>query len=373
MIIEFEKTGSVQGLESVINRIKSIGGISGFMILSCDENGFTPDEIDPVLKAVELPVFGGIFPTIVHGKDIHHKGSVVVGLDKKLQVQIIPGLSDPAADYEVILDKKIPDVGDSRTMVLFVDGFSKRIGAFIESLFMVFGLDINYVGGGAGSLTMIQKPCLLSNDGLLQDSAILALLECSSGVGVSHGWKPLKGPFKVTESEQNRIKSLDWRPAFEVYYGVVSSHFGKPFSQEDFFEVSKAYPFGINRLGDDLIVRDPVRVSQDQSLICVGEVPEGSFVSILNGNKETLLEAAAQSVLLSQESFSGKGTAGLMILMDCMSRVLFLGQDFQKELDTVFRENLPMVGACSIGEIANCGGEFLEFYNKTNVIAILEE
>jgi len=64
--------------------------------------------------------------------------------------------------------------------------------------------------------------------------------------------------------------------------------------------------------------------------------------------------------------------AGLHIFMDCISRVLFLGAGFEEELEAVVQDNLPMVGACTIGEIANCGTEFLEYYNKTAVMAVLE-
>lgn len=61
-----------------------------------------------------------------------------------------------------------------------------------------------------------------------------ALARCHSGVGVVHGWQPISGAFKVTEGDGNRIISLDWIPAFEVYRQVVESHAGASFAGSSF-------------------------------------------------------------------------------------------------------------------------------------------
>ena len=57
--------------------------------------------------------------------------------------------------------------------------------------------------------------------------------------------------------------------------------------------------------------------------------------------------------------------------MDCISRVLFLEGDFDLEMKAARIPDLPMVGVLSIGEIANSGQDYLEFYNKTAVVALV--
>lgn len=372
MIIKRDTKGTLEGFEALIKTVASTQDINGLLILSCDENQYTVDDINQLITSIDTPLFGGIFPTIVYGNQAMQKGNIIIGLSTVSEIHTIPGLSDHNIDYESLLDEKIPDLGAGKTMAVFVDGFAKRIGAFIESLYTVFGLDINYIGGGAGSLSMEQQPCLFTNKGLVEDSAVIALFEADSGVGVAHGWTSLSGPYNVTESEHNTIKTLDWRPAFEVYHEIVSSHIKSDFTPDNFFEVSKAYPFGITRMDDELIVRDPVQVNPDQSLVCVGEVPEGSFVSILNGDEISLIDAARKASQLGIASFPDEKTKGLIFIMDCISRVLFLEERFKLELEAANYKELPMIGACSIGEIANNGTEFLEFYNKTCVVAIVE-
>lgn len=46
--------------------------------------------------------------------------------------------------------------------------------------------------------------------------------------------------------------------------------------------------------------------------------------------------------------------------------------EFHRELDVVSSDGLPLVGALTLGEIANTGTEFLEFYNKTAVVGLME-
>ncbi len=371
MKIHLDTTGSVTALETLIRRAASEPSVRGLLVLACDANGFAPEAVSPVLRRSPLPLVGGVFPALIHGEDLIRRGSLVLGLSSLLRTAHIPGLSDPEFDYEGALAARLPDTEGARSMLVLVDGFAKRIGAFIEALFNRFGLELNYIGGGAGSLTLDPSPCLLTNEGMARDGAVLALLSSPCGVGVCHGWETLSGPFRVTEADRNVIRTLDWRPAFEVYREVVAPHAGRPLDADDFFRVAKAYPFGISRLGSEQVVRDPVRVREDGGLICVGEVPEGAFVSILHGDDLSLIRAAGEALRLGCRSVPGTGGSEAGLVMDCISRVLFLEDRFEEELAAINQEGRPMVGACTIGEIANCGEAYLEFYNKTAVVAVL--
>ena len=372
MIIQVDKKGNVESLQKIINVLLENRDVKGLLILSCDANGFSPEIINPVLKTISVPIIGGIFPSIIHGKEKMDNGTIVAAFNNEIQTHIIHGLSEDNIDYDEALSSKIDNIENMKTMLVFVDGFSKRIGAFIDSLFISLGLEINYIGGGAGSLSMKQKPCLFTNEGLIEDGAVLALLNLESGVGVTHGWKSIGGPFKVTESESNTIKTLDWRPAFDVYRESIEKHSGKTFERDNFFEIAKAYPFGIAKIGTEMVVRDPFVLAGDNSLICVGEIPEGSFVDILNGDDFSLVTAAKEAATFANDSFHHRNEKEIMIFMDCISRVLFLREKFSEEIFAVYDESKPLLGACTIGEIANNGDDYLEFYNKTSVVGIVE-
>jgi len=112
-------------------------------------------------------------------------------------------------------------------------------------------------------------------------------------------------------------------------------------------------------------------LGEDDALICVGEVPEESFVDIMNGNLESLIAAAGDALLKAEKSYDGSLDGSGLLFIDCISRVLFLEDDFKKELEVIHKKGIPLIGVLSIGEIANSGKDFLEFYNKTAVVSIL--
>ena len=373
MYIQSERNGTLEGLQKAIETTSSKNGVQSLCILACDANGFSPAETDPILRRISKPVFGGIFPSIIFKNERWENGSIVIGLSETVHYKVIEGLSDVDRDFESAIDEQMTDITDLKTLMVLVDGLGTRIASFIDGLFDVFGLEFNYFGGGAGSLDLVQKPCLFTNEGLVGDAALLAPLSLKSGVGVSHGWESIEGPYKVTEAQGNVIKTLDWQPAFEVYRQVVEPHSEKVFENSNFFDIAKAYPFGIAKMGAERVVRDPLMCGDDNSLVCVGEVPEGSFVDILNSEETALIDAAGQALILAKKAYQGSEENRINFFIDCISRVLFLEDRFEEEINSVNEDNLPLVGACTIGEIANSGTDYLEFYNKTSVIAILED
>lgn len=374
MIIELDRTGTVDALGRILERTAGHAGVRSLFVLAADGNGFTPAQVDPILTKLPLPVFGGIFPEILHGTEHLPTGTLVLGLAEETCVEVIHGLSDDHADYEQLIDEKLAGCPQHGTMFVLVDGFARRIGALIESLFAVFGLELNYIGGGAGSLSSLgvgPRPCLLTNQGLLLDCAVLALSSIRSGVGVSHGWRDVSGPYQVTRSRGTVIEELDRAPALDVYRKVVEARTGEPLTAEGFFALAKGFPFGIGKLGEEKIVRDPIAMTADGALVCVGEVPQGGFVHILEGDADTLVAAARKALELGTAAYDGPAQPRATLFIDCISRSLALGEHFVRELEAVAVPSVPLVGALTLGEIANSGKDYLEFYNKTSVVGVL--
>ncbi len=254
----------------------------------------------------------------------------------------------------------------TKTIFAFVDGLTSNIAHSISALFDNYGLEINYIGGGSGSLSFLQKPSLFTNTGLIKDAFVYGYSKLKSSIGVEHGWRSIKGPFEVTRSEMTIIQELDHRPAFEVYKEVVDAYSPTPIEASNFFEVAKSFPFGINTTNDEHIVRDPIVLS-GTDLVCVGNVATGSYVDILQGESKSLINAAQGAAQMSAEGASAF-EAEFVLFIDCISRVLFLENEFDEELNAVYQEGLPLVGAFTFGEIANNGHAYLEFFNKTAVI-----
>lgn len=372
MIIRTESQGTLANFTRILTECSQHDEVESLLILSCDENNFTPGEINPILQSIHLPIFGGVFPEIISENQKLSKGTIVAGLTSRPDIILVPGLSDPEIDYADYLDEKISADSSYNTMFVMVDGLSGRINEFIQGLYEVFGLDLNFIGGGAGSLSFEQRPCIYTNQGLVGDCAVLALADINSGIGVQHGWESISGPYKVTKSSGNTIVSLDWRPAFEVYKEVVEKASGLKFTDKNFFDIAKGYPFGINKMGEEKVIRDPILVNEEQHLICVGEVPTDSYVDIMKGDVSSLVHAAKKAKELGLESFTGKNAPQTSLLIDCISRVLFMEEKFIEEIEAVQDNQTSLIGALTLGEIANTGKDYLEFYNKTAVVGLLD-
>jgi len=271
--------------------------------------------------------------------------------------------------------------GSKPTALILVDGLSPNISHFLRTVYHQLGNRVSYWGGGAGSLTLRPRPCVFTRNGVHQGAAILALSSLPSRLGVRHGWRELKGPFVATRSDRNVIIQLNWRNAFEVYRSTVEADAGVTVTPENFFAVASGYPFGIRKEGQEVVVRDPVAVAEGGRLVCVGDVPENAALSILKGEPRLLITAAGQA---ARDALLDGGSAPERplrhcLLADCVSRGLFLAERFEEELQEIAEGLRHEAGGCetvgmlTLGEISSHGEGYLEFFNKTSVVAVVHE
>ncbi|MDH5638597.1 MAG: FIST C-terminal domain-containing protein, partial [Nitrospinota bacterium] len=155
------------------------------------------------------------------------------------------------------------------------------------------------------------------------------------------------------------------------YREVVEKHSGKSITKDNFFDVAKAFPFGISRLGSQIIVRDPFAVDENNWLTVAAEIPSESFVDLLTGDQESLVGAANNAFKDATNSFGGASDQKTVLLIDCVSRAMFLGDEFSQEIDATYDPGSPLIGFLSLGEIANSGRDYMELLNKTAVVGVL--
>ena len=370
MFTYLDTTGTTQTLRQLLDVAQAQPGVKGLLVLAADANDFTPESLNPLLNSVRLPVFGGVFPAIIHQGHHYTRGSVVVGLPVEPQLTTIQNLSRATP---TTLEDALAAIGDSAsahgTAFCWADGFSQQLTPLLHAFHNLVGLKYNVIGGGAGSLDLLLKPCVISNAGLLADAAVMAIVDLPSGVAARHGWVKLSGPYHVTQSSGNVIHTLNWRPALQVYKAAVSTVYAKEWNDERFYEVSQNFPFGIQRYGVERVVRDPVRV-EGESLVCIGDVPQGALVDILTATNASLLVAADEALLEAESQLRRFGRAHTVFVIDCVSRMIFLQERFQRELVNLYLPGTATVGALSLGEFACNGRDYPAFLNKTTVVGM---
>ncbi len=380
MHVKFCPEHTMAALRSEMNCLLAAPDVKTLLVIAADGNDWDAAELDLLLKSTATPVLGAIFPQIIFQDQHYERGFICIALQLQVAYCLLSQISDAAALaenearlHEVATEWQREEKG---TLMVWVDGLSGQIGHLLDALFDCFALDKNIIGGGAGSLSLVQKPCLLTPEGLYEDAAVLINLPRRSALGVAHGWQPVSGSFKVTEAQGTVIRSLDWRPALDVYREQIANHAGITLDLDDFFSTAKSYPFGITKLSNEMVVRDPIAVDADGGLVCVGEVPEGCFVRVLHGQADQLIAAAAlaRTIATDQAAAIGLPDEVITVVVDCISRVLFLQERIQDELSAVSGgHKARVVGALTLGEIANSGNDYLDFYNKTCVVGLIED
>ncbi len=329
-----------------------------------------------LLNEDKVPFFGAVFPRLIFGNENMQTGVLLVKVRSEYPPVLVKDVKDKS--YDLTENKGIAGWSEEGTLMVLVDGLTSNVGHFLKAVYNRFGNKMKFMGAGAGYLTLKQAPCLFTSEGYFEDAAILCHLSANCTLGVKHGWDPVFGPLVANKTEANVIKQLNWRPAYEVYKEVVEKASGKSFDDHEFVEISKGYPFGLDRAGGESVVRDPIVVDEDGGLVCLGEVPEHSVLSILNGDNKSLIEAAE---LAAKDCAPNPDVDADGLIFDCITRVMFLEDDYSSELDAVIStinkersgKQAQVYGALTMGEISSPGHGFLELYNKTIVVALVDE
>ncbi len=341
-----------------------------FLILLAEKTAPDLNELVKELNALNISFIGGIFPSLISGKNHHDTGVIIQSLSHAQKPVVITDLNIPGTQLRTI---SIPKSEDKLTQLILVDGIAGNVSNFLFEMYNTFGNSVNYLGCGAGSISLESKPCLISNDGVFKDAALICLLDMKSELGVRHGWKNIEGPFVATRTEGNTVHELNWEPAFDFYKKLIQNHSGIEIGTDLFLNISKSFPFGIYKEDAEFIVRDPIIV-EGTSITCIAEIPENTILYLLTSDTNALI-AAAGSTFKPSTPIIHKAHSGL--IFDCISRSLFLDQEFSNELSAVydsFQKCAPDIlpeGALSLGEIALNGRGNLEFFNKTLVTGIL--
>lgn len=343
-----------------------------FCLYFSEKSNVEITELITLLNDNEIPFFGAVFPAVIDNGKHYEEGVVISKIKNVISTHLIQGLDQ----NEITIPEFDITPGKNYCALTFVDGLAPNISLFLSEMYDKYGKSISYLGGGAGSLSFIQKPCVLFNQGFHQNAALVVIIETQVHLGVTHGWQKLKGPLVATKTNKNVIEEINWEPALSVYQKCILEDSGKVITRDNFFSIAKGYPFGMHKEYSECIVRDPIATDENSGLICVGEVPENTVLDLLKGERSSLIEAAKNAAKISRSAITSQ--ANNIILIDCISRTLFLEEYFEGELAVIGSElrkstkTESLTGALTLGEISSYGNGNLEFFNKSTVVGLLE-
>jgi hypothetical protein len=361
----FIEAGNIEGLLAAIKTFERRDDCRSLLCLVAEKDAWDNENLKTAFEKSSLSITGGIFPEIIVQGERKQSGTLLIPLKNQLELALISLGQELTEIQKQIQDLSWQMMEEDSSLFVWVDALAPKKVPFLELLFNHFGSYVHYLGGGAGSLSFQPQPCVINNNGIHENTAVVAYSKKKMAIGVAHGWSTISEPFKVTKAINNHLLSLNQRPALEVYREIVESHAGKKLDEADFFNTAKSYPLGIAKIDAERIIRDPFAI-KDNGLLLVDPIQEGEMVCVMHGNIESLLQGAA---LATQRANSKSNPHQQQLFcIDCISRVLFMQDEFYKEIETV-NSSRQINGALTIGEIANDGDAYLEMYNKTIVVA----
>lgn len=343
------------------------------LILACNNNNFTAQQVNPLIMCATVPVFGGIYPKLIFKNQLMEQGCIIIGFEQIVEINLITKLSTLVTDeqLEQVIDQALlahTPITNNCSFLMFYDSLINNVEDFIDYLFECLDYQVGIIGGGAGNLEFKQKPCIFTNQGLVFDAIQLVNLQKKITTAATHGWQILQGPFLVSEAEKQNIISLDYQPASNLYKASIESSSEYRFNEDNFFEIAKNFPLGIERINSKLVVRDPILINQG-NIQCVGNIPVNSMVYLLQGSVDSLLSSAEQAAIMVNKKIDDNDFSATMVF-DCISRVLYLEDNFSKELNLIAKhcKEQTLFGVLSFGEIVNSESGAIRLLNKSTVI-----
>ncbi len=241
-------------------------------------------------------------------------------------------------------------------LILLADSKIKNVSSLLSGIKEKFGISFPVVGGFASDNFSFSNTYIYFKDKVYTNSIAGLLLSSKNikfGIGIKHGWKPLGKLHKVTKCEGNIIKEIDQRPAislYEEYFDEAKKELGDmPLSK-----IAILYPLGLYLDAEkEYILRNVIELTNDGSLICQADVPEGVTIRLMMGTRDACLNASSHALWEAKEVVR-KFSPRFAIIFSSASRLKLFGRNLQEEFDFI-KQNLngiPFIGTYTYAEIA---------------------
>lgn len=269
-----------------------------------------------------------------------------------------------------------------RLFIMFLDGLAENGAAAVRGVQSILGEHFPIIGGSAGDDFLFKKTYQYYNGEVLTGAVIGIGVsgEFSFGVGVRHGWEPIGLPMKVTKSQGSKLIHVNNRSALSIY----EDYFGKKAEElikEPIARMAYTYPLGMSVEGSpELLIRDVVIANEKGEITCAAEIPEGSEIRLMLGDRRKAIDAASEAAQGALAQLKG-AKAQAIFIFDCMARNKLLGIEVDKEIlaiQNVLGSQVPLIGFYTYGEQAPLGGEIgptcrSVFHNETMALLVLGE
>lgn len=329
--------------------------------------------LQEVCTAQGVSLTGAIFPALVNHAGFKSDGVLLLCMKMMPTYFLLDGLDTEGgtklgAALKAMLSGSSGEMVPPGVIFAIFDGILPNVGTLLTQMNALQSTSQNYVGACAGSGTFQPIPCLFDNNHLVQAGALVMLFPATTKVVTHHAYEESESLFRATSAKGNRIVTINNLRAFDVYQNIVGEQFGVILTNENFYEHAVHFPFGLVT-ATDILVRIPVALGDDGSLIYAGEISPDSMLRLLRA--PTLDESrCAVDISKNLNTLNEPVSDCSLLTFYCAGRRLHFGEDAAKELLQIKFETQcsELYGALSLGEIDTPAElEFPRFHNAAVV------
>ena len=250
------------------------------------------------------------------------------------------------------LGQALPSEG-LRHVLVFGTGVNINGSALVDALQSTLGRSVRISGGLAGDGGTFTETFTLGPKGACNDQIVaVGMYGESLSVGNSSfgGWVPFGPVRRITRCRDNILYELDGEPALNVYKRYLGEF------ARDLPSSGLLFPFELLRDTQESsgIIRTTLGIDEEAgSLALAGSVTEGSYLKLMHGSTDRLIDAAEHAA--SKLHPISQGQKGLALVVSCVGRKLVMGDRVDEEVEaigSVLGSQAVVAGFYSYGEIS---------------------
>lgn len=333
------------------------------------------DGIYSGLETHDVLIFGGTGDGIYETENVADYGVAALGINSFGRIAwSISVRTETTGDSYAVARKCARDLlkqsGGPPNLALVLADLNCNGVRMVEGIRSV--LDIPVIGGLAGDDWQFKTGYIVANGAVHRHAVGMLGMsgDFSFVINCASGWKPLGQTGLVEDVEDNVIRTIDDKTAFQF----IEEQFGMPPADAALGMIPLAAYESPD--SEHFFLRTPSNLDVETGEITYfGTIPKGTPVRVCNATVDDVV-AGIDQALKGMGKLSFEPTCGLVI--SCGARKWLLGDRNAEEVSRVFDimgKKIPLIGVPSYGEIGpfrNADGTYSKpfFHNVSYVIAL---
>ncbi len=251
---------------------------------------------------------------------------------------------------------------DTKAMIVFADGLHCNGDMLLQGITSAGSVPI-VAGGLAGDNARFETTYVFTKDGIQPKGAVAATLHNPTlqvYTDYSFNWQPIGKTMRITRAENNRVYTIDDRPAQQIYRHYLGDDVadGLP-------AIGIELPLIIDRNGTE-VARAVVSAHEDGSLSFSGNLRPGDSVRFGHGDASLILDKSHLPI----RSLNHQAVESIFVY-SCMARRRFMPNLIEQEI-LPLQSISETAGFFTYGEFYSRQGK-CELLNQTMTILALSE